>query len=532
MNQNQTTSAAMAIRNRIGQGFQLLQQNRQPEAQQLCSSLLAEHADHPEVLYLASEVRLAGNDLDGALDMINRAVAGAPGQLPLLAKQANVLLLLRRRIDARKVAAAALELAGDDPQSLWAVGMIYAKCDDPQRACELLERVRAAGITDPALLYGLATNHLYVGKFDAAEECVEALLRIAPQHGAALHLRSTLRRQTEQRNHIDDLQARLTVGFASDSGRAACLYALAKEQEDLGRYEASFSTLSAAATLKRQGLQYDAAGELAVIESIATTYSAAVMQTPTAGYAKEGPIFIVGMPRTGTTLVERMLGRHQDVRSAGELMDFSRVLAAAAQRSQALHPGSTPVEASLHMDFAELGREYFRGASEAVPGSRWFVDKMPVNFMYCGIIHKALPNARIIHLVRDPIDSCYAIYKTLFSQAYHFSYDLRELADYYITYHRLMKHWHAVMPGVILDVRYEDLVTDTEGQAHRILDCCGLDWQAEVLAPDANEEPSTTASAAQVREPVHTRSVQQWRKFEAGLAPLRERLAAAGIIDR
>jgi hypothetical protein len=351
-----------------------------------------------------------------------------------------------------------------------------------------------------------------------------------PQNGYAYYLRSTLRTQTEASNHVAELRARLQAPFQDDSGRAACQYALAKELEDLGQDDASFATLTEAAATKNRTLQYDLPSDLAAIEAIRSAYTAEAMQADVAGHDEEGAIFIVGMPRTGTTLVERMLSRHTDVAAAGELMDFGQALIKATQPRFDELPDNTPAEASLTMDFAALGRAYMATAREAALGSRMFIDKMPINFIYCGIIQKALPKARIIHLVRDPMDSCYAVYKTLFGQAYFFSYNLDGLADYYATYHRQMRHWHEVMPGQILDVHYEDLVTDPEGQARRILAFCNLDWQDAVLAPSENEKPSMTASAAQVREPIHARSVQKWRRYEAGLAPLKARLQAAGVI--
>jgi hypothetical protein len=149
--------------------------------------------------------------------------------------------------------------------------------------------------------------------------------------------------------------------------------------------------------------------------------------------------------------------------------------------------------------------------------------------MYCGLIHKALPNARILHLVRDPMDACYAVYKTLFNHAYLFSYDLQELGAYFATYRRLMAHWHAVMPGAILDVRYEDLVREPDAQMRRVLGHCGLEWTPDVLSPERNPQPALTASAAQVREPVHTGSLGRWKRHGRGLQPLFECLVREGV---
>lgn len=529
-----STVADATLRQQVGEGFRLLQQDRLADATRLSDALVAAHPGDPEVLFLASEARLAADDAEAAYGFIAAAVEAAPGQIPLLLKKAENLIMLRRRTDARQVAADAIVVAGVDGQALWAIGKIYSKCDDPANARPLYERALAAMGRNPALLYDLALARFHTGDIVGAEKDLEVLLASAPAAapvtGPALYLRSTLRRQTGADNHIADLEARLRAGFPNPAARAACLYALAKELEDLGQADRSFSTLTEAAALKRQTLNYDAAAERASIDGVREAYTPEVMHAESTGHAEEGAIFIVGMPRTGTTLLERMLGRHSEVESAGELLDFGQVLAAAARKSFQDNPGKTLVEASTLIDFAALGRDYMASAREAAAGSLVFVDKMPINYMYCGLIRKALPNARIIHLVRDPMDSCYAVYKTLFSQAYYFSYDLGELAAYYATYHRMMRHWHAVMPDAILDVHYEDLVADTEGQARRILAWCGLDWQAAVLTPSDNEKPSTTASAAQVREPIHTRSVQKWRRYETGLAPLREQLMAAGIV--
>jgi tetratricopeptide (TPR) repeat protein len=523
--------AAATLRQQLAEAFGLLQQGRQADARRLSDSLLATHAGDAEVLFLASEVRLAADDADAALGFISAAVDAAPDQLPLLLKKADNLIMLRRRQQARQVARDAIAVAGDDGRGLWAIGKIFSRCDDPLGARPLYQRALAAMGNHPDLLYDLALASFHAGDVAAAEKNLETLLMVAPGNGHALYLRSSLRRQTDASNHVADLEARLKAGFPNQAARSTCLFALAKELEDLGQADRSFSALAEAAALKRQTLTYDAAAERASIDGVRATYTAEVMQSEVAGHDEAGAIFIVGMPRTGTTLLERMLGRHSEVRSAGELLDFGQLLAAAARKRQQASPGKTLLEASLTIDFAALGRDYMASAREAASGSRMFIDKMPVNYIYCGLIRKALPNARLIHLLREPMDSCYAVYKTLFNQAYFFSYDLEELAAYYTCYHRMMRHWHAVMPGAILDVRYEDLVTDTEGQARRILAWCGLDWQAAVLTPADNEAPSTTASAAQVREPIYTSSVQKWRRYQAGLAPLRARLVAAGVID-
>lgn len=516
-------------RERVRHGFRLLREGRLAEALQQSRQLVASCGDDAEVLLFDCEARLAAGEPEAALGSIDAAIRIAGNQPALLVKKARILLQLRRRTQARQTAADAAVAAVDNGRALWPVGRILGDCNDASRALDIYRQAIVTDGDNLGLRFDLATTQFFVGDFDGAEATLDRLIADAPKLGHAFYLRSTLRRQTTARNHVSELEARLRIGFSDEAEHAACLFALAKELQDLGRDDESFTTLSGGAKRKRSTLRYDAAAERRSIDGIRAAYTAEVMQSATPGHDEGGAIFIVGMPRTGTTLVERTLGRHSAVRSAGELLDFGQVLAAAARANQAQHTGRTMAEASTTLDFAALGRDYMRGAREAAHGSRVFVDKMPVNFLYCGLIKKALPNARLIHVVRDPMDCCYAVYKTLFHQAYHFSYDLDELADYYASYWRLMRHWHEVMPGMSLDVHYEDMVSDFHGQARRILDWCGLDWQPSVLDPSSNEKPTITASAAQVRESVYTSSLQKWRRHEAFLAPLRTRLMASGI---
>jgi hypothetical protein len=189
------------------------------------------------------------------------------------------------------------------------------------------------------------------------------------------------------------------------------------------------------------------------------------------------------------------------------------------------------LRASLRMDFAALGRNYLNAVRPLAAGKAYFVDKLPFNFRYCGLIHQALPNARIIHLTRDPVDTCYSVFKTPFINAYHYSYQLDELAQFYVEYRRTMDHWHAVMPGVIYDVSYEELVADPLAQCRSLLEWCGLPWQDSVLEFHQLRSASTTASTAQVRRPIYRSSVQKWRHFEQELQPVVRRLAAAGLVD-
>jgi len=307
-------------------------------------------------------------------------------------------------------------------------------------------------------------------------------------------------------------------------------FALAKECEDLGEYARSFRHLARGAQCRRRNLKYDVATDVATVEWIVAAFPrvAAAASSPAGA---QGPIFIVGLPRSGSTLADRILGSHSHIVSAGELNEFALAIVAAVEEGSGRSriPRRELVALSAALDFAALGTAYLERARAAGAGAGRFTDKMPLNYLYCGLIRRALPQAKIVHTVRHPLAACYAIYKTLFEDGYPFSYDLDEIASYYIAYRRLMAHWRAAMPGAIFDLSYEALIRDQRGETRRLLEYCGLDWEEACAQFHRNPAPSTTQSAAQVREPLYAKSVDQWRHYERELKPLRERLEAAGV---
>lgn len=522
-------SPQLAIARQIERGYALLREGRLSEANASARELVRCAPGNVAALVFASESMLASSDTDGALAFIARAIDASDGNASLMLKKASLLAHVRRRADAVTMARQAAERHPGDGMLHWQVGTLFGSCNRHSLALGHYRTARGALGDIPPLLYDIAVAQFFTGDFGGAEANLDKLLAISPGAGHAHYLRSTLRRQTPSHNHVSVLEQRLEAGFDRPNAEAGALYALAKEYEDLGEHAAAFSTLARAAAKMRGILKYDVSAERASMQALMDAYSADQMAAGTHSTEGQGAIFIVGMPRTGTTLVERILVQQGAVKSAGELLDFGNLIALSTQRILDSGSDLPSARASLLIDFPALGREYLRGAREAAMGSESFIDKMPVNFLYCGLIGKALPNAKIIHLRRDPLDSCYAVYKTLFFNAYHFSYDLEELAEYYVAYDRLMRHWHEVMPGAILDVDYEQLVSSPETQGRRIFEWCGLQWDPAVLQASSDQSAFVTASASQVREPIHRRSVRSSRRHADGLAPLIARLAKADI---
>jgi hypothetical protein len=380
--------------------------------------------------------------------------------------------------------------------------------------------------------YNLATVQRFQGRLADAEQSLDKAIGMNAADYAAYGLRSDLRKQTLESNHIAELENLLAAGIRIPAGEVSICFALAKELEDTGASGKSFEVLARGAQLRRKHLNYNISDDLQTIAAIADTFTKEMLENSGPGHKSSRPVFVIGLPRTGTTLVEQILGSHPDVYAAGELNDFAIQLMQLTRQHHSAKSLSRRelVQQTARLDFATLGKAYLDSSRPRTGSTPRFVDKMPLNFLYAGLIRLALPEAKIVHLTRHPMDTCYAIYKRLFQDAYPWSYDLEEIALYYCAYNQLMTHWKNAMPGVIHELSYEDLVNDVEGQTRHLLDYCGLAWDARCLRFHEHVSVSTTASAAQVRQPVYQSSVNRWKAYESQLSPLRKRLEELGIV--
>lgn len=426
--------------------------------------------------------------------------------------------------------AAAERCASTDPAIWGQIATVHSHASDQRRALAAYDRAVSLAPRDAHLIYNRASVRRFLGDLEGAEADYDLVVALQPQDYEAHVNRSELRVQTAARNHVKELELLAASDCADWRGEVQIRFALAKEYEDLGEYAKSFEQLRRGAKQRREHMQYDVANDVATVDWIISAFPAiAPGSVPNTG--RDAPIFIVGLPRSGTTLVERILSSHSSVSSAGELDCFALAMVdAVRQRSgQAQLPRRELVALSATLDFGPLGQDYLRRARAAFDGSGRFIDKMPLNYLYCGLIRLALPDAKIIHVTRHPMAVGYAMYKTLFKDGYPFSYDLTEISRYYAAYRRLMRHWEATMPGGIHQLRYEDLVTNQLEETRKLLEYCGLEWQDACIAFHENPMASTTASASQVRRPIYHSSVQQWRHYEQQLCELRQGLASAGF---
>lgn len=381
---------------------------------------------------------------------------------------------------------------------------------------------------DPVACLVHAQLLAHYGRTIEASEGIERVLRRYPGIANGWWMLSRLRKQSPGANHVAQLRQLLRTPGLRPADAAMASRALHKELDDLGDNEGAWHALEAMCRARRGSLQYDPRWTRALVDDLVAW---AGTQAPGAE-PREGiriPVFIVGMHRSGTTLLEQLLDASPQVRGVGELNDFTAAMRHATDHYCKGTLDRTIVQRAAALDFAEVGKRYMEGMAWRLGGEPCFTDKQPANFLNAGFICRALPQARILHMVRDPVETCFSNLRELFSGINEYSYDQRELADYFLQYRRLMACWHATFPGRILDVSYSALTRDPEGTMREVAAHCGIDYIAGMSDPRSSKRAVSTASSEQVRDQVVRRETPKWAPYAPHLRPLIGALREAGI---
>ncbi len=432
--------------------------------------------------------------------------------------------------DALPAADQVLAATPHDKATLDALAAAYSMNDAHRRTAKVYALAVAARPGDARARYNLAAALMFNGDLAGAEREIDASIELQPTFWDAYTVRSQVRRQTATRNHIEAV----TTLLARHAGEAQAVerlnMALGKECEDLGDYARAFAHYAEGNHIGKLRRRYAFARDARVFDALAA--QPPQPDTAATGCASEAPIFVFGMPRSGTTLVDRILSSHPDVTSAGELKQFGMLLKyACGSPTEALIDPDT-IARSRHLDWRALGTQYLANTRPLTGGTRRFVDKFPHHFLYAGYLANALPNARLICVRRNPLDTCLGNFRQVFSESspFHgYACDLIDAGHYYVRFDQLMRQWQARFPGRILEVQYEDLVAHQEVLTRKLLDFCDLPWDPACLAFERNRAPVSTASAVQVRSPIYHDAVARWKHYATQLEPLRDLLAQAGI---
>ena len=382
---------------------------------------------------------------------------------------------------------------------------------------------------DPGRSGALLTmaHHLKtVGRQQDAIDRYRQSLALQPDNGEAWWSLANLKTFRFSDAEIESMSAELGKSDLPEESRLQIHNALGFAFEARQDFDRAFEHFAACNAIRRPKESYDPVDTESTHDRVIKLFDEDFLAQAGGGAVSPVPIFVVGLPRSGSTLIEQILASHSRVEGTHELPDLSRVVRDLRRGAPAERRFPDSVAQLGAADWSRLGQDYLaRTAQYRSAGSPCFIDKNPNNFVFAGLIRFALPNARIINACRHPLDSCLGTYKQLFASGQPFSYDLVELGEYYLQYRRLMEHWHRVMPGFVLDIHYEDVVADLEGQVRRLLAFCGLPFEPDCLRFHETQRAVKTASSEQVRQPIYSSSVNLWRNYEARLGELIEVLA-------
>ena len=420
----------------------------------------------------------------------------------------------------------------NSPMYLDLAGTVYTEIGMHQKAWPLFKQATKLQPGVDLFQANFAACGVFLGKIEEARVIYQGLLKRFPNHRRN-HYELSRMDKAKNTTHIEQMEEILQTVDDTPDKNIYMYYALGKELEDLEQWERSFEYYKKAGDAVNSVAEYDVAEDTTVIDKVIEVCNAEWLAGDTGksgtNCSDKTPVFIVGLPRTGTTLTERIVSAHSQVESLGETLFLQMMLRKESGVQSIESMNAEMIEAVAKKDIGLIAKGYLDSVNYRFGDEPMFIDKLPFNVLYLGFIAKAWPNAKIILLVRNPMDSCFSMYKQVFTWAYKFSYSLDGLGRYFVAYDRLINHWRELLKDRLIEVEYESLVTDQENQTGILLDKLGLKFERACIDFDKNKAPVATASSVQVREKVHSKSVDKWTRFARQLQPLKEHLENAGI---
>ena len=514
----------------ISTAFSMFADGEIGQAERLVREYLLKHGDHVEGMRLLAQIGVRHDVLDDAELLLEGALRLAPDCEPARYEYAVVLLKRHKHTQAREQMERLLRIAPDNPTYRATYATVCVGFGDYRRALPLYRELARNTPQDPELHLSIGHALKTQGQSLEAIEAYRTAARVRPDFGDAYWSLANLK---TYRFTSDEL-ARMRSAEADPATRLADRYhlcfALGKALEDQGEYAESFTYYERGNALKKTECRYRP-GITERNVRLQKAVCTAEFFAARAGFGSpsRAPIFVVGLPRSGSTLIEQILASHPSVEGTMELADIPRLVQELEGRSeQQSEPRYPALLAHLSADDCRrLGEKYLADTRVYRGGKAFFVDKMPNNFRHLGLIHLMLPQAKIIDARREAIACCFSNFKQLYASGQQFTYSLEDIARYYRAYLELMAHWEAVLPGKILRVDHEELVGDLEGKVRQILEFCGLDFDPSCIEFHRTERQVHSASSEQVRQPIYREGLEQWRHFEPWLGPLKAALADA-----
>ncbi len=512
----------------LKKGFALLSRGDLEGAGQCCREALQIRQDLAPAHFLVGLVAQEGKDRRTAFSAFRSVVELDPDHGAAWAQLARLYMSEGQVNMADAALRETLRIKPEDPLVLDLIATTLSLMGEYGAARAFYSRANERRPDYPPFMQNLANNLVYHGETDQADAIFRRIIELQPDSPQSHWSLSSSTKATDT-GHIETMQVLQARHRDDPRGRAFYLYAIGKEYEDLQQWPEAFAAFSAGAAARRETVEYDEAAEVEMFEYLHDHYTREWFDALPEGNPEPSPIFVLGQPRTGTTLVERIITAHSQVHSAGELQQFGLAVRRLGEYRNPKRFSREMFAAARELEPRRIGGMYLQTSSKMRGTTPRFVDKLPQNYLMIPLILAALPNAKIVHLVREPMDACFASFKQLFADAYLHSYDQREMARHHARYRRLMACWRERFPGRFYDISYEDTARDVEPNARALLEYLELPWEDACLEFHRQDTAVSTASAVQVREPAHTRSIGRWRRYEAELQPMVEELRRAGI---
>jgi tetratricopeptide (TPR) repeat protein len=512
----------------LRQGFALLAAGKPEEASECARRLLGAKPDLVEGHFLVGLIAVELKQNWTAVSAFGSVTKLKPDHAAAWAQLARLFMIAGQPARADGALAKAVEHNDDNPLVLDIIAAVYTMLGDQQEASKWIQRAVHLQPESVNYLVNLANNHMFLGKLDEAEHVLQKVLSKRPENPNAHWLLSSVRKARD-RSHIDVLKGLVEKEGRQPRALAFLYYGLGKELEDLEAWDEAFDAFSRGAAARRTTIDFDEQAEIEMYEAFGNTFTAEWLEQNAGGHDDPAPIFVVGQPRTGTTLVDRIITSHSQVFSAGELKQFGQCVRRLGDYREKKRHSPRLATIAAGVDCKKLGKAYMATTAKMRGKLPRFVDKLPPNYLYIPLILKALPNAKIVHLTRNPMDACFASFKQLFADAYPHSYDQEEMARHHARYYHLMALWRERFPGRFFDVSYEKTAGDLEPNARALIEFLELPWEDACLEFHRQKAAVATASAVQVRQPAHTKSVGRWHRYERQLEPMRHALEEVRI---
>jgi Tfp pilus assembly protein PilF len=528
MNTKADPAQAEQLQALLKKGFAELSRGNLEAAGQCCQQALEIRQDVAPAHFLVGLVAQESKDRRTAFSAFQSVVKLDPDHGAAWAHLAKLYMSEGQVNKADAALRETLRIKPGDPLVLDLIGTTLSLMGEYGAAKAFYSQANEHRPDHPPFMQNLANNLVYHGDTEQADAIFQRIIELQPDNPQSHWSLASSTKATDS-SHIQTMQALLERHQRDARGRAFYLYAIGKGYEDLQQWSAAFDAFSAGAAARRETVDYDEAAEIDMFDFLQEHYTREWFDALPEGNPDPSPIFVLGQPRTGTTLVERIITAHSQVHSAGELQQFGLAVRRLGDYRSPKRFSAEMFDAARGIEPRKIGGMYFQTSSKMRGGTPRFVDKLPQNYLMIPLILAALPNAKIVHLVRDPMDACFASFKQLFADAYLHSYEQREMARHHARYRSLMDCWRERFPGRFFDISYEDTARDLELNARALIDYLDLPWEDACLEFHKQDTAVSTASAVQVREPAHTRSIGRWRRYESQLQPMREELEKTGL---